>query len=938
MDASVRRSISRWWAGAAFTVVLTGCAGTGSESALDEPAEPTIDSIVSVLPPLELRAPLEVPTRDEVIAAYDRVVDALPDEGARVGVQRRLAELAMDVGEDDDADGRANPYAEAIARYTALLDVVPESDRAEVLYQLARAHDVSAQPVMAARYLDRLIREHPDSSHAIEAHFRRAEIAFSAEDYALAATHYGPVAAAGKDVAYWRNAAYMLGWSEFKSFEFERALPSFYQVLDDLTAFTPVEELPSTEEEMLRDTMRVTALTLGYLDGPDTLATTMTEYADAVWRYPLFEYVAEDHVAKERYQDAAATWRTFIEGAPLDARAPAAHERMIQTLLDGDFPTLVEPLKAEFVKNYGRTSAFWAHHDDAVRSTYAQTLLMYLEETSRALHAKAQAYDADDPGRRDAFNAAAEVYNELIDTDPGSYKNAEHLFLLGDVYTEAERFDDAADAYTQVLEGYPKYPKLAEAGYALVLARRELVTRSSEEDRASRQREQIDAQVAFAQRFVNDPRSPATHTDAASTTFALGEFLAATELARRSLRDWPQMPEDLRRTNLLIAGHGAFEFGDYVEAERAYHQLLRESLTGEQRDEVEERLVVAVYRQGEFAEAAGSVDTAVGHYMRIAELDPDSDAAARAHFDAVAILETAGRTPEASALLQTFRSRYPNHELGRDTDVRLANLYEGDGDWAAAAREYERVGRTHADPDVRRPALYRAGELYLETDAPDAAVAVFATYVDNYPQPPDIALEAVHHLDELHARPDQWTERSHWLRRKMTLRDAMGDAASERATYLAAEAAFALAEHERQRFASVALERPLAKSLERKQQALTAAAAAFQKTMSYEVADFVTAANFRLADLYGSLARELLESEAPANLSAMEVEQYEILLEEQAYPFEEQAIELHEINHQRSWDGVYDEWVEKSFAELGRLLPARYGKQETQAAYVDSIH
>jgi Flp pilus assembly protein TadD len=73
-----------------------------------------------------------------------------------------------------------------------------------------------------------------------------------------------------------------------------------------------------------------------------------------------------------------------------------------------------------------------------------------------------------------------------------------------------------------------------------------------------------------------------------------------------------------------------------------------------------------------------------------------------------------------------------------------------------------------------------------------------------------------------------------------------------------------------------------------------------------------------------------MASERPANLDADELEQYDLLLEEQAYPFEEKAIELHEVNAARAADGLYDESVRQSYDALARLKPARYAKQEVQ--------
>jgi len=39
-------------------------------------------------------------------------------------------------------------------------------------------------------------------------------------------------------------------------------------------------------------------------------------------------------------------------------------------------------------------------------------------------------------------------------------------------------------------------------------------------------------------------------------------------------------------------------------------------------------------------------------------------------------------------------------------------------------------------------------------------------------------------------------------------------------------------------------------------------------------------------------------------------------------------MQVYEVNAKRSWDGVYDEWVKASFAELSALIPNRYRKTE----------
>ena len=108
---------------------------------------------------------------------------------------------------------------------------------------------------------------------------------------------------------------------------------------------------------------------------------------------------------------------------------------------------------------------------------------------------------------------------------------------------------------------------------------------------------------------------------------------------------------------------------------------------------------------------------------------------------------------------------------------------------------------------------------------------------------------------------------------------------------------------------------------------------AYKRCNGYGVEQFITLCTFRLGEVYRQLATDLLQSQRPAGLDELALEQYDLLLEEQAYPFEETAIELHESNALRAREGLYDHWVAQSFAVLGELLPARYARYENTQRY-----
>ena len=80
-----------------------------------------------------------------------------------------------------------------------------------------------------------------------------------------------------------------------------------------------------------------------------------------------------------------------------------------------------------------------------------------------------------------------------------------------------------------------------------------------------------------------------------------------------------------------------------------------------------------------------------------------------------------------------------------------------------------------------------------------------------------------------------------------------------------------------------------------------------------------------------------MASERPKDLDEAALEQYDLLLEEKVYPFEEKAIDLYKANADRTVDGVYDEWVKKSFERLAEMMPARYAKAERSEDVVTTL-
>jgi len=345
--------------------------------------------------------------------------------------------------------------------------------------------------------------------------------------------------------------------------------------------------------------------------------------------------------------------------------------------------------------------------------------------------------------------------------------------------------------------------------------------------------------------------------------------------------------------------------------------------------EATERRAASVYRQAEAKQKAGDVAGAAQEYLRVASVAPSSPVAAKAQFDAATLLLNAKQWNEAAAVLESFRREHPQHELQPEVTRKLAVAYLEGGHKREAAVELERVaGRAGEDREVQRAALWQAAELYAAVGESGAAVRTYTDYVRRFPAPVGPAVEARNELAELEGKAGAAAARQRWLQEIVAADAAAGSGRTDRTRFLAANASLELARPLDAEARAVRLVIPLKKSLTAKRKAMESALAAYGRAEDYGIAQVTTAATYAMAELYRDLGKAVLQSERPRGLGKDELEQYNLLLEEQAFPFEEKAIGIHEHNTQRAASGIYDDWVQKSFAALASIKPARYARSE----------
>lgn len=929
---------------------LGGCSLWSSRPAGDD--EPTLRSLAERTPPAIQTGKLRS-TEDQALAAWRALLAAQPDPRQRAQALRRLGDLEMDrsdsaLAADTGASAPQANHREAIASYQAYLTAYPQApDNDRVLYQLARAHELDGEPEAALATLDRLVASYPTTPYLDEVQFRRGELLFTARQYPAAEQAYSAVLARPEPTVFHDRALYMQGWSRFKQGQLDGALEAFLGVLDgklaDQDPAVPLEQLDSlsrADRELLDDSFRVVSLTLENLQGAASIPPVTASPARQHYQVRLYRHLAALYLQQDRPKDAADTLLAFTRLRPEDAQAPALQNEVIGIYAQAGFAQQAQQVKVDFVTRYGAHGPYRQANPGAWQDAQPQ-VREHLAELARQAHAQAQQSHAPADVAQ-----AVQWYRTLLTDFPDHPETAENRFLMAELLFEARRFDEAALAYEQT--AYPAQDAIArsaptrrtEAGYAAVLARAELVKAAPEVNRPALERDQVSSELRFAQAFPADSRAPAVQAHAAETLYRLGDAPGANAAALALLQRQPAAPEAQRRTALNVLAHTRFEAGAFDEAERYTREALALTPAADaSRRDLTERLAASLYKQGEQARTAGDTRRAAELFTRVTTETPEASARVAAQFDAatqrLALKDWAG----ASQLLEDFRQRFPRDALQAQVPPKLALAYSEQGRWADAAAEAERIAQSETDPERARAARWQAAQWADQAQAaPGAppraraeAARSWEAYWRAHPQPLPEAVEALNHLVLLAHADGQTARERQWQRTLVQAEAAGGAARTERSRSLAALAALALADEDGEAFRAVALKEPLQKSLASKKARLETALQAYARVADYGTAEAVTAATFRTAALYQDFGRALMDSERPRKLSKLEREQYDVMLEEQAYPFEEKAIGLHEANAARAPQGLYDRWVRQSFDALRTLRPARWAKAEREA-------
>jgi tetratricopeptide (TPR) repeat protein len=931
----------------ATVLLVAGCATTEKAKTLgDLGGESDIK--------IDTNAPI-VGARDKAMDNYWEFMAGTKEREQKVEAMRRLADLEMErsderfqkqaevlgqsqaKSETDMQTLRENIYKGAIKLYEDALKIAGHSkQRVGILYQLSKAYEQAGDQKKGLLALTNLLDISPNAPNRDELNFRRGEILFDLHKFHEAELAYNKVMMAGAGSVYFEKALNKRGWSLFKQGKYRKAISSFLDLVDRKLSdekkdpATGKSKLSRGDAELVNDVFRAVTLSFNELGGAKSINSYFESSGHKDYEMRIYGGLAEFYVDQGRMKDAADTYHAFAAAYPFGQNAYKFDLKAMDIYSSAGFADLLMNAKQAFVKRYRINGEYWKHfqlNGNAILVKLRPVLRKNSEDVVRFYHAAAQKSKS-----MQDYQKAFLQYKQYLKWF-GQDKDAQKMnFLYAELLFEAGQYELAVKEYEKTAYQYVRFGADAEAGYAALLAYEELAKHSKGKQKEIWSQLAVGSAMRFGKKFPNDKRAAEVLTRAAQEMFALKKYSQASVTARQILELSGDENSKSRLTAWKIIARSEFEKGDYTRAEVAYKVALSLIHKGDKsRSILKEGLAAAVYKQGEYMKSKGNLQAAIEQYNRVSKVSNDSKVIVAAKFDAATTLMAAKNWKGAISKLLQFRQQYPDQPLTKRVSENLVIAYLATGQSINAAKELEKVAAAKQNGKEKREAFWQAVELYEKAGTEQQIIASLKEYIDKFPSPMEQATEARQKLAEIFGKTGRASDRRYWLSEIIRQDSRDKSESTPRTHYLAAKASLVLAKPTMEAFQQVKLVEPLKENLKRKKQKMQDAVDAFTRAANYDIAEVTTASVYWLGEIYNDFAKELMDSQRPPGLTGEELEQYNILLEEQAYPFEEKSITIHETNVGRIAQGTYDEWVKKSFKELKSLDPVRYAKVEKSA-------
>ncbi len=926
--------------------------------------------------------------RNEAIRLLERFIAEEPEQASEMpDALLRLSELTWEVARAEyliafeawqkvpeknrSKDPPQPEYERTLALYERILTKHKDFPRTDfVLYMKAFTSMERGENDAALALFRRILDEYPNSAFVPDAHMALAEHIFNSEyDFQRALAEYDRVLEHPESELY-DLALFKSAWCLWQLGNKTDAAIRFRKVLDidgERTAGTEKKRLKELQSEALEYLIQV------FTEDERNRAADVRRFLSEIGGERHVERVlmrlSATYYDQARFDQGIEAYELLLSLDPSHKRAPQYQLAIARGYMALDaFPKALDAYR-KLATDYAPASTWATQQPDPEAASEAWAMIeRAIREQALTLHELGQRDD-----RKEYFERSAEMYRVYLKHFDDSKDSYRLTFYLAEIlFHRLGQNAEAGDMYLAAARKNPKGELTKDALYNAIGAferiREKEIVRCTAQPAAPCPETENDQKFSqaielYAQYYPNDPDLPEILFRQGKLYYDRHIYDPAVRMFGQLLDRFPNSPYAADAGELVLDSFN--RSSDYENIDRWARKLkTAPAFKGAEAQKRLDGLILgAAFKLGEQLAGKGEHEKAAEAYVRAADEFPNDARAPKAYYNAGLELQRAGKLKRADEVYTHLVDKYPGSEEGALGAWNGAQMYESIAQFRDAARYYEAYGERFPKAPKAVDAGYNAVLLRLSARDYDAAVAAGKRFNTRFPR--EAAVDDVYFLiGRAHEGKKQYDDAAstyrEYIRRsknpdkrveahtrlgqvllaagqRKAADDALSAAVSEakksrgrlkEGRYYAAQARYLQGDEALREFDEIKIEgdlRGLAARLKQKAKLLGKAAGIYAEVVEFEVAEWVTAALYKIGRTYELFAKALNDAPLPEGLNEEEQQVYRDQLSMFVVPIEERALEAYEGGYRKARElGIYNQWTVLMREGLTRMNDVEY--------------
>ncbi len=644
-------------------------------------------------------------------------------------------------------------YGQPQKIYKEILTQYPDYGRLdEVIYRLGSGLIDAGKGAQAVSYLQRLVKNYPNSKYVADADLALAEFFFKQEMLGAARDKYQAVLKFKNNPNY-DFALYKLGWVYYNQGEYRKSIDTFKKVV------------ARTDQKLGFQNQAINDLVVAYAEVPGgwkEMRDYFLKMRDKKFTYHKLAQMAGLYEGQGKDDKAIDIYRYFIKERPDNPDIPEWMESIIVAKKKiNNFEDLEKTMNTYV--SYLDPDGVWAqknkdnkgelHNADML----SQASLAYL---ANVYHRRAQKHDT-----KDDYKKAVHYYQEFIHRFPEAPASFDMNFFVADIYLlQLNDFQKAAEYYQKVVDLYKagKTPKGAkkkdveaivkDAAYGVVNAYNELVKknhpdsvlvkmaeyqeshgnksfRKSKVEASTKSKPNpkvpllkyekgfVKASDQYSDMYPHDEITPTIDYVAAEVYKSRGHYDKCIPRYESIIKNAPKNRYASFAGGSLLVANYVLKRWDEVE-KWARYMMDHKIFDVTPKEDLEQAIALAINERAKELKKAKKFDKATSELLRLAKEFPKSDLAPGALFNAGAIYESAEKLNKAVDVYSRVVKDYPKSTEAPEALFVMGAIFESRADFDKAATYFAQMGSNDEYKNDK-------GDMVKYKDHPKAAQAVY---------------------------------------------------------------------------------------------------------------------------------------------------------------------------------------------------------------------